>query len=308
MSQHNIPVFKANLIIRGKIEAKTGLHIGGSNENLQIGGVDMVVVRDPRTQHPYIPGSSLKGKMRHLLEYITGAVNNPLDGKIGGVSIDKEIVSLFGIGADVLDVALRDKEHDKRLKSIADKQKKGKTSQEDIDNELASIKYIRKNYTDIGLPKLIVRDALPDEETVGMWSELGSDANFTEYKAENTIDRLTSAANPRFAERVVQGSKFNFEIVYTAYGDDIERINNEVSNILLALRLLENNTLGKSGTRGYGKVRFHLAKPIWLTADDYRQASQAYKNSREEELAVSDQELAGFTDDFKYPENTSADA
>lgn len=54
--------------IEGTIRCITGLHIGASKENLEIGTVDGPVVRDPITKEPYIPGSSLKGKLRSLLE------------------------------------------------------------------------------------------------------------------------------------------------------------------------------------------------------------------------------------------------
>lgn len=54
-------------IIRGEIETKTGLRIGGSDTGLKIGGVDLNVVIDPEGK-PYIPGSSLKGKLRSLIE------------------------------------------------------------------------------------------------------------------------------------------------------------------------------------------------------------------------------------------------
>ena len=56
------------IIITGLIELKTGLHIGTSQETLEIGGMDNPVIRDPLTREPYIPGSSLKGKLRSLLE------------------------------------------------------------------------------------------------------------------------------------------------------------------------------------------------------------------------------------------------
>ncbi|MDK2976597.1 MAG: CRISPR-associated protein Csm3 [Candidatus Marinimicrobia bacterium] len=56
------------IFIKGNILAVTGLHIGGSNQGMSIGGVDNSVIRDPITLVPYIPGSSLKGKMRSLLE------------------------------------------------------------------------------------------------------------------------------------------------------------------------------------------------------------------------------------------------
>lgn len=265
MSTNYIPLFKGHFIVRGKIECKTGLHIGGSKEKLEIGGVDSIVVRSPRTEYPYIPGSSLKGKMRHLLEYITGALEDPIivkkkDGwnpeklkieNLGNVSKREDIVRLFGIGAN---------------------------EREDKDN--ASLKYI-------GLTRLAVRDAFPDEETISMWkNDLGSDANFTEYKAENTIDRLTSAANPRFIERVVEGSVFEFEIVYSLYHmpeevDFAARANEDLGLILLGLRLLEGNALGKSGSRGYGKIAFHLADPVWISKTDYEEGSDNWKKSRE---------------------------
>lgn len=54
------------LIISGKIKTLTGLHIGGSKTALEIGGVDLNVIKTP-DGIPFIPGSSLKGKMRGLL-------------------------------------------------------------------------------------------------------------------------------------------------------------------------------------------------------------------------------------------------
>lgn len=71
--------FIKNVILRGKITVLTGVHIGGSKEKLEIGGVDSPVIRDPHTNYPYIPGSSLKGKMRMLLEYSLGKIS--ADGK-----------------------------------------------------------------------------------------------------------------------------------------------------------------------------------------------------------------------------------
>lgn len=60
------------IIIKAQLEALSGLHIGGSNMGMAIGGADAVVVRNPITQEPYIPGSSLKGKMRSLSERLYG--------------------------------------------------------------------------------------------------------------------------------------------------------------------------------------------------------------------------------------------
>ena len=55
------------IIISCKLKVLTGLHIGGSSVFSPIGAVDSPVVRDPLTNKPIVPGSSLKGKMRTLL-------------------------------------------------------------------------------------------------------------------------------------------------------------------------------------------------------------------------------------------------
>jgi CRISPR-associated protein Csm3 len=67
--------------ITGNIRLLTGLHIGASNENIEIGGLDNPVIKDPLpgSLAPYIPGSSLKGKIRSLIEIRQGAI-----GKNGG--------------------------------------------------------------------------------------------------------------------------------------------------------------------------------------------------------------------------------
>ena len=60
------------IFISGTIDVKTGLAVGGGSIGLEIGGADKVVVRNPISNQPYIPGSSLKGKMRSLLEKLNG--------------------------------------------------------------------------------------------------------------------------------------------------------------------------------------------------------------------------------------------
>ncbi len=68
------------IFINGKVKTLSGLHIGGHNTHLDIGGVDSFVIRNPKNDQPYIPGSSLKGKMRSLLEQSYGVFG---DIKIG---------------------------------------------------------------------------------------------------------------------------------------------------------------------------------------------------------------------------------
>ncbi len=77
--------------ISTKLEVLTGLHIGDSKDNVEIGGIDNPIVRKTINNVPYIPGSSLKGKMRSLLEQIAGSA------EVGG---NTAINDLFGFAKD----------------------------------------------------------------------------------------------------------------------------------------------------------------------------------------------------------------
>jgi CRISPR-associated protein Csm3 len=83
---------------------------------------------------------------------------------------------------------------------------------------------------------------------------LGKRVPIFETKFENTIDRLTSRANPRQIERVVRGAKFGFELIYNVETPD--ELEEDFANIRLGLDLIENDYLGGGGTRGNGRVRF----------------------------------------------------
>ncbi|MGB9774664.1 MAG: type III-A CRISPR-associated RAMP protein Csm3 [Bacteroidota bacterium] len=230
--------FLGNIILKGKLECLTGLHIGGSKEKLEIGGVDSPVIRDPNTLYPYIPGSSLKGKMRSLLEFALDKVRPDSKGEFPYcrcAKADCPICRVFGSSADT------------------------------------------RNF---GPTRLIVRDAHPDQSTIKMWETLDSELLYTEVKGENGIDRLTSAANPRFVERVVKGSKFDVEFVYSVF--DVNDGNNDLNffkYVVEALSLVEHSALGKSGSRGYGQVSFKFCDPMVVLRSDYENGTDAFKNA-----------------------------
>lgn len=238
----------ANIILKGKMECLTGIHIGGSKDKFEIGGVDSPVIRDPNSNMPYIPGSSLKGKMRSLLAFSEGVAENDPPKK--NVNTKDPVSRVFGFGANMVD------------------DKNG-----------------------IGPTRLIVRDAYPDNQTIEMWKNLNSELLYTEYKPENTINRLTSAANPRFLERVVKGSVFNVDFIFGIYKIDDAKDEDYVKYFLQSLRLLEHSTLGGSGSRGYGKVSFKLAEPLVVTNKDYQSGSDKYyeatKDHDELEVALT---------------------
>jgi len=220
--------FICNILVYGKIECLTGLHIGGNKEKVQIGGVDSPVIRDPASSLPYIPGSSLKGKMRMHLEFAEGKVLPDNKGGAPPHNCDKPdcpVCRVFGSSAD---------------------------------------------NRSCGPTRLTIRDAYPDRETITMWEQTDSELLYTEMKAENFIDRITSAAMPRFLERVVKGSVFDLEMVYGCY--DVDKLNDIdfFEKVFMSLKLVEHSALGGNISRGYGQIRFLLADPIVFTRDEYQ--------------------------------------
>ncbi len=98
MVQNKIKLNK-KILIKGEIEALSGLLIGGSNTAMGIGGPDKMVIRNPITNEPYIPGSSIKGKIRSLLEISYGFIKDVRMGNVRfGPSDNPEHVTtvLFG--------------------------------------------------------------------------------------------------------------------------------------------------------------------------------------------------------------------
>ena len=203
--------------IKAKLELQTGLHIGAGDSEMHIGGIDNSVIKHPITQSPYIPGSSLKGKIRTLLEWRSGAVqNNPLTLKDVSKNPEeiKNILRLFGISGDT------------------------KNSEQEV--------------SEIGVSRLAFWDCALNEA----WENAIRDDNqlLTEAKSENTIDRITSTAgNPRQTERVPAGAEFDFKLTLRQFEGDKPEL---LDLVLKGLKLLELDSLGGSGSRGYGKVKF----------------------------------------------------
>lgn len=88
-------------VISGQIRCLTGLRIGAGKEIVEIGGLDNPVIKHPLTKLPYIPGSSLKGKMRSLLELKLGKVDT--DGRPHGrgptCGLECPVCRIFGVAA-----------------------------------------------------------------------------------------------------------------------------------------------------------------------------------------------------------------
>jgi len=220
------------VVISGKIKCLTGLHIGGPGGELEIGGVDNPVVRDPMTNEPYIPGSSLKGKLRSLFE------KHIYHNTVNGILIEFN----RGIGKG-------GRKHECETAEDASKcpicRLFGSTGKD--------------NGTNFPSP-LVIRDCFLNPESIKELKDINSELLYTEWKVENTLDRVTAASNPRNMERVPRGAIFNFEIVYATYDKRQNILKEDLENLLSTFKMLELDALGGSGSRGYGKVKIEISE------------------------------------------------
>lgn len=209
--------------LEATLELLSGLRIGASEGEMRIGGVDNQVIRNPIGNQPYIPGSSLKGKVRSLLEWRSGAVKSEplgirdMDARYPAV---RPILQLFGVGGG-----------------------------DQLNDQQA---------LDLGPTRLAFWDAALQAD----WVKQVEDDNLllTEIKTENRIDRIKGVAeHPRQTERVPAGSRFDFRLSIKVLDiDDDGRALR--ATVLEGLRLLELDSLGGSGSRGYGKLKFRDIK------------------------------------------------
>ncbi len=199
------------IIITGFIETKTGLHIGGSKSSYEIGGVDLNVVKTANGQ-PYIPGSSLKGKLRAMLAKKEGSTDIATDPLF--------IREIFG----------------------------------HVDT---------KDATKSEITRLLVRDAfldIDDYEIRYPEEKRRTEFEYSDVKWETQIDRKKGTArDPRQMERVPEGCRFAYEMVYNLMDDarkNAQKLGDHLEALSLALQLLQDDYVGGQGSRGYGKVAF----------------------------------------------------
>jgi CRISPR-associated protein Csm3 len=106
----------------------------------------------------------------------------------------------------------------------------------------------------------MVRDALMTDETADELKKADTDLLFTDVKTEVVIDRITSQATPRQIERVPAGSKFNFGMIFNVFVKDDSDF---LKHVFQAMTLLEDDSLGGQGSRGYGRIKFKIENLSW---------------------------------------------
>lgn len=226
MGDNSLYPFYGRLVLKGLMRCETGLHIGASRDIVEIGGVDNPVMRDPLSGQPYIPGSSFKGKLRSIAERVK---KQPMKRWTGN-----------GFRHECSD---RECEVCRLFGSTAED-----SGQKNIPSRIR------------------VRDILLTKESEERLRVIDTPLNYTELKYENSLDRVTCAANPRPVERIPAGAEFEFEVIYDLENE--KQTLEDLENLLGFMAILEDDYLGGHGSRGYGKISF-INNELTLRSKEY---------------------------------------
>lgn len=230
------------LLLDAELNCETGLHVGAGKGSLEIGGADNPVVKDAFGR-PYVPGSSLRGRLRSLLE------------QAHGLAVPSELVYLSKRRGQDVRIHQSDRPDDEvcllfgrsplRLERV---------SGGEVSTHNASP------------ARLTVYDAQLDLDSITPQMRENLDDELTEVKSENAIDRITSAASTRTLERVPAGARFKVRMVLDVLCEEDKAL---LARLAEGLRLLEDDTLGGGGSRGSGRVRFSNLKLRWRGRSHY---------------------------------------
>src|SRR3954453_19078569 len=262
MSSHTAQTelkFVGKLILEGDLHCETGLHIGAGKGTLEIGGADNPVVKDAFGR-PYIPGSSLRGRLRALLE------------QSSGLAVPAELVYLSRRKGQEVRIHQSDRPDD----DIGVLFGRNAGRMERVQGDALETSNTTPS-------RLTVYDAALDADSITQAMRENLDDELTEVKSENAVDRITSQANPRTLERVPAGAKFHVRFVMDVLCEEDAPL---FARVVEGLRLLEDDALGGGGSRGSGRVRFSGLKLTW-------RSKSFYASGAEQAELVSGVDLAG---------------
>jgi CRISPR-associated protein Csm3 len=224
------------LLLEGELLCDTGLHVGAGKGSLEIGGADNPVVKDAFGR-PYVPGSTLRGRLRSLLE------------QSNGFAIPAELVYLSRRKGQEVRIHQSDRPDDEICLLFGrNPGRMDRVTGEPIEGAHASPS------------RLTVYDAPLDLESITPQMRENLDDELTEVKSENAIDRITSQANPRTLERVPAGARFHIRMVLDVLCEEDKVL---LAKLVEGLRLLEDDSLGGGGSRGSGRVHFANLRLRW---------------------------------------------
>lgn len=224
--------------ITATIELITGLHIGGSKENVEIGGIDLPVIKlATKDNQPYIPGSSLKGKMRCLLEQANGIEKPGAEGK--NSDITTKIMKLFGVNEDL---------------------------KKNIKNQPSRLIVRDAMLTSDSITMFKNSDNLDMPYTENKFEN-----------SIDRVRGIATKGSPRQIERVPAGAEFNAEFIINVWGEDKNDTQEAtlLKTFKDGIALLTNDYIGGSGSRGYGQITFknwsakQIDGPDWTDEKPY---------------------------------------
>src|SRR5579862_9214095 len=230
------------LLLEGELHCETGLHVGAGKGSLEIGGADNPVVKDAFGL-PYIPGSSLRGKLRSLLE------------QSSGLAVPRELVYISKRKGQEVRIHQSERPDDEICLLFG----RNPGRMERVGGEALES-------TAATPARLTVYDAPLITESITPQMRENMDDELTEVKSENAIDRITSQANPRTLERVPAGARFHVRMVLDVLCEEDKAL---AARLVEGLRLLEDDALGGGGSRGSGRVRFANLKLVWRNRTFY---------------------------------------
>lgn len=224
------------LILEADMRCETGLHIGAGKGSLEIGGADNPVIKDAYGR-PYVPGSSLRGKLRSLLE------------QASGMAVPSELVYLSRRRGQEVRIHQSDRPDDEICLLFGRSPGRMERVTGEVLESVAATP-----------ARLAVYDAPLDLASITDSMRENLDDELTEVKSENAIDRITAQANPRTLERVPAGARFKVRMVLDILCEEDKAL---LARLAEALRLLEDDSLGGGGSRGSGRVSFSNLKLVW---------------------------------------------
>jgi CRISPR-associated protein Csm3 len=210
---------------------------------MHIGGTDNPVLKHPHTLEPYIPGSSIKGKLRSLMELNggTAAFSYSKSPRDGGIATFKTLQEA------------QEPEKQQEIESIlkifgfSGSDKSGNDNKAELARKLGPT---RASFSDCYLNR-----EWKEKATANLWP-------LAVEKSETAIDRISGTAKRgslRQTEMVPAGAEFDFKLTFKIFCDEDQKL---LEKLKAGLKLMEKDAIGGNGSRGYGRFRFENLEEI----------------------------------------------
>lgn len=214
--------------ITGVIHLLSGTRVGGSDELLRSGAEDLTAIKDPITTDPYLPGSTIKGRLRSEMEAKDGLANK--------FEVKNKQGNVVSYGYDPHGC---NKPHCPVCVVFGP--------------------HMKPNHAHLP-SRLICRDAQFIRDPNRKFEY--------EYKTENLIDRATGTArHPRKIERVPAGCEFALKLAVQVWDKDddfvfdgVKGADGLVAVVKEAMRRVQDSGIGSGIKRGNGEIEFRDLK------------------------------------------------